>query len=269
MNNMVRINGLLAILLLAAAGATAQAPPVDGFYKYEVHKNAKPIPLPEVNKNNINFYKRVYKDIDLTHPKNGLFTIPGATLIEIIMKGIEEGKITAYSAASTPQNPTGDAFTEPLTYQQAMGTMTDSVLVPIFDDEGNQVDAVMKMNDFNPAAITKFRVKEDIFYDKQRSRIETRIIGLAPLHRVEAAGELLNEQPTFWLYFPDCRDVFVTVSVSDQTQDIQNMNFDDIFLQQRFHTTIVKEASPTNEKAENPNEIEEEIKDYKKETWEY
>lgn len=241
----------------------------DGYYNYDAFKDAKPIPLPQVNRNNIIFYKRIYRDIDLKDSVNNVFTIPGESLIELIIEGIKDGKLTAFDATSTKDNPTGDVFIHALSPQQAMSTLVDSVLVPYFDNNGNQIGAQMKLNDFNPASITKFRIKEDIFYDNQRSRIETRIIGLAPLKKIEAVGELLNEQPAFWLYFPQCRKVFVTKAAIDPDRNIYNVSFDDIFLQRRFNSSIVKEANYSNEKIDDPQKIEKQIADYKKNVWKY
>jgi hypothetical protein len=243
--------------------------PTDGFYKYDAYKGAKPVPLPNVNMNSVKFYKRVYRDIDLQDPKNGLFITPGESLIEVIIQGIKDGQITPFDATSTKENPTGDAFTTPLSPDQAMARLNDSVLVPSFDSLGNQTGAEMKLNDFNPGSITKFRVKEDIFYDNQRSRIETRIVGLAPLKKIEVEGELLNEQPTFWLYYPQCRKVFVTKEVSDPQRNIFNTTFDDIFIQHAFASKIIKEATPSEEKALDPAKIEKQISEYKKATWKY
>ncbi len=269
-----RITYIVPALLLIAANTTfAQTDttqtPVDGYYKYEVYKEAKPIPLPKIDMNNVRFYKRVYKDIDLADSTNSIFITPGASLIEIVLEGIKAGAITPYDATSTKENPTGDAFTKPLTYDQAMATLTDSVLVPVFDEEGNQVSAQMMMNEFNPAVVTKFRIKEDIFYDNQRSRIETRIVGLAPLRRIDVANEMVLEQPAFWLYYPQCRQYFVTKEVSDPQRDIYNVSLDDIFIQQSFASNIVKEANPADEKAKDPEKIEQEITEYKKKTWKY
>lgn len=252
--------------------ARAQAPdstPVDGYYKYDAFKGAKPVPLPKVNMNSVRFFKRVYRDIDLQDPKNGILIVPGESLIEVILEAVKEGKLTAYSAASTKENPTGDAFTTPLTPEQAMSMLTDSVLVPSFDSMGNQTGAEMKLNDFNPASVTKFRIKEDIFYDNQRSRIETRIVGLAPLKKVEVEGELLNEQPVFWLHYPQSRKVFVTKEVSDPQRNIFNTSFDDVFIQRSFASKIVKEANPLEEKTQTPDQIEKQIAEYQKETWQY
>jgi gliding motility associated protien GldN len=241
----------------------------DGYYNYDAFKNAKPIPLPQVNMGNVKFYKRIYRDIDLSDSTNSILAIPGESLMELIADGLKEGKITAFDANSTKDNPTGDAFVLPLSPDQAMATLVDSVLVPSFDSNGNQTGAQMKLNDFNPAMVTKFRIKEDIFYDNQRSRIETRIIGLAPLKKIEATGELLSEQPAFWLYFPQCRKILVTKVVTDPKRNIYNLSFDDVFLQHSFKSTIVKEANPEDEKVDDPAKIEMQIAKYKKDTWKY
>jgi gliding motility associated protien GldN len=242
---------------------------MDGYYNYDAFKGAKPIPLPKVSMNNVRFYKRIYRDIDLKDTANSILVTPGKSLIEIILEGIRDGRITAFDASSSKANPTGDAFTVPMRPEQAMATLVDSVLVPSFDSNGNQTSAQMKLNDFNPASVTKFRIKEDIFYDKQRSRIETRIIGLAPLRTIAAAGELINEQAAFWVYYPQCRNVFVTKTVTDPNKNIYYSNFDDVFLQHNFKSKVVKEASANTDNPDDAEKIEKQIAKYKKDTWKY
>lgn len=254
--------------------------PVDGFYKQNPLEGAKPYPYPPINVNSVRFYKRIWRDIDLQYPKNRIFTTPGASLMDIILAALQSGKLTAYDASSTKENPTGDAFVAPMTYAQAMSKLTDSVLVPQFDSNGNQIGAIMKMNDFNPESVTKFRIKEDIFFDRQRSRVETRIIGLAPLIKIKAAGELVSEQPAFWLYFPQCRYVFATKQAIDAQRDIYNVSFDDIFIQHNFYSQIVKESNPGElsikdympdslQQAQESMRLEQQIGNYKKKTWQY
>jgi gliding motility associated protien GldN len=238
-------------------------PADDGYYRHNIYKQAKPIPYPAVNKNNVKFFKRVWRDIDLADEKNSILTPPGTTLIEIIIAAINDSSLTAFDGAVTKKNPTGDAFTEMLTPKQAMQRLTDSVLVPVFDEDGNQIDAKMQLNDFNPASVTRFRIKEDIFYDKQRSRIETRIVGIAPLVKIEAGGEQVSEQPAFWLYFPQARNVFVT-----KESAVPQLTFDDVFVQHKFTSQIIRESNAT-EKVQNSEEVEKEISEYKKRTWRY
>ena len=267
--------------MVAAAGVEADTThPVDGYYKQNPLAGAKPFPYPAVNINNVRFYKRIWRDIDLQYPKNKIFTTPGSSLMDIILEGLQAGKLTAYDPTSTKQNPTGDAFNAPMTYTQAMSRLTDSVLVPIFDDNGNQTGAVMKLNDFNSETVTKFRIKEDIFFDRQRSRVETRIIGLAPLIKIKAGGELVSEQPAFWLYFPQCRYVFATRQAVDATRDIYNVSYDDIFIQHDFYSQIVKESNPAEtsikdympdsmQQLQESKRIDNQISNYKKKIWQY
>lgn len=109
-------------------------PLTDGFYQANNMEDAVPFAYPEVNKKNIRFYKRVWRDIDLKDEKNNILAIPGNSLIEVVMKAIEKGKLSLYS-------PDDDSFKGRLSAQEGMARFADSVLVPIFDGEGNQIDS--------------------------------------------------------------------------------------------------------------------------------
>lgn len=250
-------------------------PVTDGFYQANNLEDAVPFAYPKVNMKNIRFYKRVWRDIDLSNEENYIYAIPGASLIEAIMKGINEGKLTPYS-------PEDDSFKTKMTASEGVARFADSVLVPIFDEEGNQIDAQMALNEFNPERVTKFRVKEDIFFDKQRGRLETRIIGVAPLMDISSSAELaesVGSTPAFWLYFPQLRYTLVKVDVSDPDRGLYDMSMDDLFVQRKFASTIVRESSPSAMRqeaqyAENAlqqlqeaQQIEDKLETYKEKLW--
>ncbi|WP_286862909.1 MULTISPECIES: gliding motility protein GldN [Sphingobacterium] len=248
-------------------------PLTDGFYQANNMEDAVPFAYPEVNKKNIRFYKRVWRDIDLKDDKNAILAIPGNSLIEVVMKAIEKGKLSLYS-------PDDDSFKGRLSAQEGMARFADSVLVPIFDDEGNQIDSKMTLNEFDPSRVTKFRVKEDIFFDKQRSRLETRIIGVAPLMNITTSAELaesVGSTPAFWLYFPQLRYSLVQVDISDPDKGLYDMSMDDFFVQNKFASTIIRESSPgmlQNVKADengtqqlDGKKVEEKLDAYKKKLW--
>jgi len=248
-------------------------PTPDGFYQANIMEDAVPFAYPEVNKKNIRFYKRVWRDIDLKDDKNAILAVPGNSLIEVIMKAIEKGKLSLYS-------PDDDSFKGRLSAQEGMARFADSVLVPIFDGEGNQIDSKMALNEFDPARVTKFRVKEDIFFDKQRSRLETRIIGVAPLMNITTSAELaesVGATPAFWLYFPQLRYALVQVDVSDPDKGLYVMSMDDFFVQNKFASNIVRESSPgmlqSLKETENGGQqldgkkVEEKLDAYKKKLW--
>lgn len=248
-------------------------PLTDGFYQANNMEDAVPFAYPEVNKKNIRFYKRVWRDIDLKDEKNNILAIPGNSLIEVIMKAIEKGKLSIYS-------PDDDSFKGRLSAQEGMSRFADSVLVPIFDGEGNQIDSKMALNEFDPARVTKFRIKEDIFFDKQRSRLETRIIGVAPLMNITTSAELaesVGATPAFWLYFPQLRYSLIQVDISDPDKGLYDMTMDDFFVQNKFASTIVRESSPgmlqNLKDTENGGQqldgkkVEEKLDAYKKKLW--
>lgn len=248
-------------------------PTTDGFYQANNMEDAVPFAYPEVNKKNIRFYKRVWRDIDLKDEKNYILAIPGNSLIEVVMKAIEKGKLSLYS-------PDDDSFKGRLSAQEGMARFADSVLVPIFDGEGNQIDSKMALNEFDPSRVTKFRVKEDIFFDKQRSRLETRIIGVAPLMNITTSAELaesVGATPAFWLYFPQLRYSLVQVDISDPDKGLYDMTMDDFFVQNKFASTIVRESSPgmlqNVKESENGGQlldgrkVEEKLDAYKKKLW--
>lgn len=248
-------------------------PLTDGFYQVNNMEDAVPFAYPEVNRKNIRFYKRVWRDIDLKDEKNAILAVPGNSLIEVVMKAIEKGKLSLYS-------PDDDSFKGRLSAQEGMARFADSVLVPIFDGEGNQIDSKMALNEFDPARVTKFRVKEDIFFDKQRSRLETRIIGVAPLMNITTSAELaesVGATPAFWLYFPQLRYSLVQVDISDPDKGLYEMSMDDFFVQNKFASTIVRESSPgmlqNLKETENGGQqldgkkVEEKLDAYKKKLW--
>lgn len=250
-------------------------PVTDGFYQANNLEDAVPFAYPKVNMKNIRFYKRVWRDIDLSNEENYIYAIPGASLIEAIMQGINDGKLTPYS-------PEDDTFKTKMTASQGVAQFADSVLVPIFDEEGNQIDAQMTLNEFNPQRVTKFRIKEDIFFDKQRGRLETRIIGVAPLMDISTSAELaeaVGSTPAFWLYFPQLRYTLVKVDVSDPDRGLYDMSMDDLFVQRKFASTIIRESSPSAmrqeaqyaenvlEQRQEAQQIEDKLEAYKERLW--
>jgi gliding motility associated protien GldN len=270
-----------SILLITASIATqAQVtdtvPVKDGFYMSLKETKSTPFKINNPSDLNIRFYKRIWRDIDLKDIENEIFRTPGATLIEAIMDGIKTGLLTAY-------NPTDESFKKRYTAKQALSGLTDSVLVAKYDQNGNQTSSSMTLNDFNPESITKYRIKEDIFYNKQSARIETRIIGIAPLKKIAISGDVdasIGSQPAFWLYYPQARYVLVNMDVTDPDKNVYDLSMDDVFIQRRFKSQIIRESKPNGEKIadyaktegemqQESERIEQKIKEYKEKTWAY
>ena len=218
--------------------------PLDGLYKKSNILDAKVTPYANVREADIMFQKRVWREIDLRDKMNRTYASPKARLIDIIMEAVMAGELTAYDASSTKEDPNGDQFTTILKPEQAMAKFADSVLIPVFDADGNQTGSEIKPGEFNPDSIIKFRIKEDWIFDKQRSIFEPRIIGIAPMVKIKAGGQSFDEQPAFWIYFPEARQVFVTKEVVNRNNDATGLSYDDIFMKRIFASYIVKESNP-------------------------
>ncbi len=283
---------LTLAFLAAAASAFAQAPnlnnstkptpvdrPVDGYYKKTNILNATVTPYANLRELDVMFSKRIWREIDLRDKMNMIFASPKGRLIDIIYDAVMAGELTAYDATSTKEDVNGDEFSTILKPEEAMAKFADSVLVPLFDDEGNQTGTEVRPGEFNPDSIVKFRIKEDWIFDKQRSVFEPRIVGIAPMVKVKAAGQSFDDQPAFWIYFPEVRQILVTKEVTNRTNDATGLSYDDVFMKRLFASYIVKESNPEDlrikdyaqgiDKLFESDKIKKELMDREHDLWSY
>jgi hypothetical protein len=141
-------------------------------------------------------------------------------------------------------------------------------------------------------SITAYNIKEDWFFDKERSMLDRRIIAIAPVARLKPLedqdngeisddgidrfknfvamnrnGELehndngvfskydgkILEKELFWLYFPEVREVLVNYYIYNEKSDAQWMSFDDLFWKRKFISTIYRVS----------DKFDREVEDYK------
>ena len=249
------------------------ARPQDGYMKLSNLKGAKPFPFPKEDKNSVKFYKRIWREINTTDSENRIFSIPNETLIQFIMDGLKNGKLIAYE---------DEGFKKKMTYKQVQTRFRDSSIITLTDTATGDITGTKTvLNDFNPDSVTKFEIKEDIFFDKVRGRVVTEIIGIGPLKKNKTTtGIDIGDTHPFYLNFKQCRSLFAAKEVIDPQRDIYNVSFDDIFIQRAFKSTITKESNPANMRIKDkyPDRerqlkeaarIEREIARYKRNLWKF
>jgi len=92
--------------------------------------------------------------------------------------------------------------------------------------------------------IVQYKIKEDWFFDKETSKMDVRILGIAPIIYVkDDNGNITGTKELFWLYFPECRYVFQNFFVQSRNNDSQRMSFDDLFWKRMFTSYIEKESN--------------------------
>ncbi|MVN90360.1 type IX secretion system ring subunit PorN/GldN [Mucilaginibacter aquatilis] len=226
--------------------------PMDGFYKKANILSAKVTPYANLREADVVYAKRIWREIDLREKMNQYLASPKARLIDVLMEAVDAGELTAYDANPSKDDPNGDAFSNPLTPGKARSKMADSTIVDKFDDSGNKIGSSMQAGDFNADSVIRFRIKEDWVFDRQRSVFEPRIIGIAPLIKLKAAGVETDFQPAFWIYFPEARQVLASKEAISRNNDATGLSFDDVFMKRLFASVIIKVS----------NQKDERIKDY-------
>ncbi|NCX96209.1 MAG: hypothetical protein EBX41_07325, partial [Chitinophagia bacterium] len=83
-------------------------------------KGAKPFPFPQEDIHSIKPFIRIWRDIYTTDSENRVFSMPGNTLIDFLIKGIKAGKIAAYE---------DETFRKKMTYAKIMKKLRDSSLI--------------------------------------------------------------------------------------------------------------------------------------------
>lgn len=258
--------------------------PIDGAFVKKGFEEAKPIALPAIREQDVFFSKRVWRDIDVRDKMNAYMDAPKSRLMDIFMNAIKNEELAVYSARETKEDPNGDEFSTPMTFDEAikdlMGDGAQSWVITKRDEDGNPIDSALADNEFRPEDIKRFRIKEDWVFDKQRSVFENRIIGIAPLIQRTFAGIQSDVfQPAFWIYFPEARQILATKEVMNNKNDATGISYDDVFLRRFYNSYIVKESNVKDEYITNykkgidrlyeSERIKNDLIDYEQNLWEY
>lgn len=244
---------LLVLLLVALAGnvsAQTGGPNVlDDVYVKEHTIERTPLPYAYLREADVMWSKRIWRIIDLNEKMNLPLKYPLSkqtqdrkSLIDLVMDAVQEGSLTAYTFAD-------DEFTAPVTMKEVEsrgGARTDTVKMQRPEPPYDEYDTIIA-REFSRDKVIGFRMKEDWFFDKQRSVMEVRIIGIAPLiYAVDQDGNVREGNikiPLFWIYYPEARKLFANAEVFNRSNDAERRSFDDIFQKRLFASYIYKESN--------------------------
>lgn len=216
----------------------------DGVYDRVPHIS-NPVGWQSVREADIMWKKRVWREIDTREKQNMAFRYPGddytggGYFIEIILDAVKKGKIKAYSNMD-------DRFTNALTKEQILEILIgkpDTLMVtdPVTGEQ------VMKITsrEFNPDVVTKYRIKEDVVFDRNLGRQVVRIIGVAPIQdKYNDDGSFRASQAVFWLYYPEIRPMLAQYEVFNPENDVARMTWDEYFEGRFFASKVIKTSNP-------------------------
>jgi gliding motility associated protien GldN len=191
--------------------------------------------------------KRMWRVLDLREKLNLPLYYPTEpqvcllSLFDVLKCALLDGKITAFA------NPAfDDEFKNPMTIAEVEKTLVswDSTnQVEDVNNPGTYINVPLK-KEITAASIRQYWIKEDWFFDKQRSVFECRIIGLCPLiAKLTETGETIGVTPLFWIYFPQARNILAKAPVFNRWNDAERMSFDELFHKRMFSSYIKKESN--------------------------
>ncbi len=219
-------------------------------------KDRNPLPYEHIREDDAVYRQRLWREIDVHEKMNLPFVYKADAdngnqrFVIILLNAIKSGEVTAFSSID-------DRFTTPVTLKEITEQLIGKphiIQVPDWakDPDGSkgiQKDSLV-IEEFDPSAIEKYWVKEDVIFDKESSRMVTRIIGIAPLKTIKNTdGSFRDVTPIFWVYYPDLRPMLAKFEAYNGKNFGARLSWEEVFESRMFASRIIKST------VENPNDL--------------
>ncbi len=235
----------IAIFVVFSISPEVQAQSIDGVYTKHITSKRKPIPYQYIREADVMWSKVVTRRLDLTEKRNLSLYYPTIemedrkSLIQLMMWGIKNKSLTPFAT---------DEFTSQYTLNeidQRFGAGIDTTY-DIDPETGETIPIITK----KPADISEVKelmIKERWFFDKQRSVMEVRIIGISPIRVYFRDDDLNQEDPRyrqlFWIFYPEARNIFASQAIYNENNQAQELSYDDYFVKRMFEGFIFSESN--------------------------
>jgi gliding motility associated protien GldN len=235
---------IVAFAMIAAStySQVLDTGPRDGIYDKTAITQMVPIPYVPLREADVIWSRRIWREINMKEKMNQPFYFPETpqgtwrSFMQIVLDNLKEGTITAYE---------DDKFILPRNYSEIM-KQSEKTIKKTLLREGTDVEYDTTFTEvFQPTAVTKLKVKEQWVFDRQRSQLECRILGICPVKESYTdQGEYRFDIDMFWIYFPECRNIFAKVEQFNlKNGDAGRLSYDDVFMKRMFSSFIYKEEN--------------------------
>ena len=191
------------------------------------------------------YREKIWREIDIREKMNLPFRYSAnedngnqrfiSILLKAIQDGPDNGGVTVFDAID-------DRFTTPMTVGEVAQKISGGTIsVPQYDSLGNITGYKDVTAEVNLDSFYQFRIKEEVIFDKESSRLFWRILGIAPVKNIiTSAGINLGPTELFWVYYPDMRPIFAKYEVYNPKNFGARMSWEELFESRFFYGRIIK-----------------------------
>jgi len=221
---------------------------LDGIYRPEHTLERKVISFAPLREADIMWLQRVWRRVDLREKINHPMYFPEKpaqgrkSLFDVIKDAIlNDGTLTAYDPGALGDD---DMFTKRMTTDEVRNLLSSKDTSYTENLMTGEMEPIIVNIDVKSTDVKWYEIKEEWFFDRQRSVMDVRIIGICPMKaKQDEAGDYRGLQPLFWIYYPEARYVFVKSEVFNRGNDVERRTYEDIFWKRQFGSFIIKTSN--------------------------
>ena len=192
------------------------------------------------------------------------------------MNGLKSGEITAYADEITS---TGELI-NPISHNKIVENTTLRGTTKRLNDETGELEDVAYEEQLKSEDVTRCRVKEIWYFDKQRSQMMVRIIAICPVRLADDGNGNMVTEPLFWVPYNDAtRRLLAKSPYFNRHNSAAQLSYDEVFIKRMFDSYIYREENMYDrnikdyakgvEALNESEQIKQSIIDFEQQLWEY
>lgn len=216
------------------------------YVKYHKYEN-RVLEYPFVREDDILWSKTYIQRIDLRQRKNHPMYFPqypvklGGGQVRMNMTDnlfeavLEEESIVAYE---------DEYFDEVKTVESINKLLFSIDTVEYEDIDSGELISELDTVRVESKDVKEYLIIEDRFFDKKRSVIDVRILGICPV------AEIMNKETyemekvkLFWVWLPEARQMLANATVYNTVNNVERMTYDEFLQKRLFASVITKETN--------------------------
>lgn len=215
----------------------------DGIVDKSFVNERTPLPYEHLRWDDALFMEKVWRELDLREKMNQTFRYEAEDdngsqmFMNILLDALKKDSVVAFA---------DERFTTPLTLgdieSKTVGGPSDTTPVVDPTNPNRIIEYVVTKETFNPKLVTKLRMKEEWVFDRESSRMISRIIGIAPvIERPRPGSKVPASEVLFWVYYPDLRKTLARYEVyNPKNMGYGRMTWEELFEARMFSSYITK-----------------------------